>query len=95
MHISRIVPDNLMSAQYRVQEIIGTNLISERWSELDPMKVTFRQAGLLSTLKFDRDDDMYSTLPENWIEIQTEAIEITMKVFSPVPNQPKISHLRC
>jgi SAM-dependent methyltransferase len=90
MHISRVVPDTLMNAQYRVQEDIGTDLISERWSELGPMKVAFGQAGLLSTLQFERDDDMHSPLPEDWVEIQSEAIEINMKVLSTVPTNEKL-----
>ncbi|KAE8839561.1 hypothetical protein HRS9122_06166 [Pyrenophora teres f. teres] len=79
LHVSRVVPDTLMNAQYRIQEEIGTDLISQRWSELGPMKVAFGQAGLLSTLHFEKDDDMHKPLAEGWVEIRTEAIEINMK----------------
>jgi len=90
MHISRVVPDTLMNAQYRVQEDIGTDLLSKPWSELGPVKVAFSQAGLLSTLRFERDDDMDAPLPEDWVEIKSEAIEINMKVQSPISTNEKL-----
>jgi len=73
-----------------VQEDIGTDLLSKPWSELGPVKVAFSQAGLLSTLRFERDDDMDAPLPEDWVEIKSEAIEINMKVQSPISTNEKL-----
>lgn len=45
-----------------------------------PLKASYKQPGLLSTLYFSAGPIFDRPLPDDWIEIKTEAIGINVKV---------------
>ncbi len=79
LHISRLEPDPTLNAHYKVQEEIDTEVRLERIGDLGPVRVTTTRPGILSTLQFEQDPDMLLPLPDDWVEIRSQAIDVNVK----------------
>ncbi|KAJ4288039.1 hypothetical protein N0V90_012055 [Kalmusia sp. IMI 367209] len=78
IHISRLGPDVEANKRYRVQEGLDTKAKMTRLGSAGPIKVTAASPGLLSSLQFKTDWDMLRPLPNDWVEVRSEAIDINM-----------------
>ncbi|KAF2705690.1 hypothetical protein K504DRAFT_460398 [Pleomassaria siparia CBS 279.74] len=79
IHISRLIPDTKLNTCYKIQEELDTEPRMEKIGTLGPIKVTTARPGILSTLQFEEDADMLGVLPDDWIEIKSEAIDVNVK----------------
>ena len=79
LHISRLVPETGLNECYRIQEALDSEPRIQRIGSLGPIKVTTTRPGLLSSLQFEEDVDMLGTLPDDWVEIKSEAIDVNVK----------------
>lgn len=51
----------------------------QRLGSLPPIRVIATRPGLLSSLQFEKDMDMLGSLPDDWVEIKSEAIDVNVK----------------
>lgn len=79
LYISRLVPEADLNTRYRIQEGLDTEARIERIGSLGPIRVTTTRPGLLSSLQFEEDVDMLRLLPDDWVEIKSEAIDVNVK----------------
>jgi acyl transferase domain-containing protein/NADPH:quinone reductase-like Zn-dependent oxidoreductase len=79
VHISRLAPNGKLNTRYKIQEGLDTEARMERLGTLGPVKVTTARPGILSTLQFEVDADMLGPLPDDWVEIKSEAIDVNVK----------------
>lgn len=78
IYISRLDPDMEANHRYRVQEELDTTVQMTRLGSCAPIKATTTRPGLLSSLQFKTDWQMLQPLPDDWVEITSEAIDINM-----------------
>lgn len=84
-HVSRLVPDISLNERFLEQEelVSTTDLVPLEMQK--PMGIGFDQAGLLSSLYFKEDKDFSLPLNEEWIEIETRAVGLNVKVSTSAP----------
>jgi NADPH:quinone reductase-like Zn-dependent oxidoreductase/SAM-dependent methyltransferase len=78
-YVSRLVPDTNLNTRYKIQEGLDTEARMTRIGDLGPIKVTTTRPGLLTSLQFEEDPGMLEPLPEDWVEIRSEAIDVNVK----------------
>ena len=85
LYISRLVPDRSLNEDYKVWEGFtkARNLLP--MDSQGPLGIHFDKPGLLSSLYFEADTNFLEQLKEDWIEIETKAIGLNMKVSQPYP----------
>ena len=83
LHVSRLVPDRVLNAQFRARtkkEVVTQFLPMDSQG---PLRGNYEQPGLLSSLYFETDTDFSTPLRTDWVEIETRAVGLNMKVCSP------------
>jgi hypothetical protein len=86
-HVSRLVPDKNLNERFQKQEDTGLAFETKQLGDLGPAGLAFENPGLLSSLYFKPDPKFREPLPDDWVELQTSAIGLNMKVSctEPVP----------
>jgi SAM-dependent methyltransferase len=79
-HISRLVPDKSLNERFQRQEDTSSTFETRQLGDLEPVGLAFENPGLLSSLYFKPDHKFREPLPEDWVELQTSAIGLNMKV---------------
>ncbi|KAF2656390.1 hypothetical protein K491DRAFT_778066 [Lophiostoma macrostomum CBS 122681] len=79
IHVSRLVPDTDLNKCYKIQEGMDTEARMARIGDLGPIRATTTRPGLLTSLQFEDDPDMLGPLPDDWVEIRSEAIDVNVK----------------
>lgn len=77
--VSRVEPDTTLNKIFKIQNKISDHIEERRLGTLGPVKISFQKPGLLGSLVFEDDLDMLQSLPEDWVELQTEAMGLNMK----------------
>lgn len=79
-HVSRLVPDTSLNQRFLEQEELASTTDLVTLKSQKPLGIGFDQAGLLSSLYFKEDKDFSLPLNEEWIEIETRAVGLNVKV---------------
>ena len=79
MYVSRVEPDTKLKKKFEIQTQLQDHAEQRQLGTLGPVKLSVQKPGLLSSLIFEEDLDMMQPLPEDWVEMRTEAIGLNMK----------------
>lgn len=81
LFVSRLVPDRFLNEDYKVREgfIKAPELLP--MDSQGPLGIQFDQPGLLSSLYFESDPSLLGPLRDDWVEIETRAIGLNVKVI--------------
>ena len=84
LHVSRLVPDRILNAQFRARtkKEVLTQLLP--MDSQGPLRGNYEQPGLLSSLYFETDNEFATPLKNDWVEIETRAVGLNMKVCRPL-----------
>lgn len=81
LHVSRLVPDRNLNEEYKVREGFTKAQEILPMDSQGPLRIHFNQPGLLSTLYFESDPSLLGPLRDDWVEIETGAIGLNVKVI--------------
>lgn len=80
LHVERLLPDENLNRDFRLRNEFEDDRQELPLKSLGPVRASYSQPGLLSSLYFCRDPYFDQRLKEDWVEIKTEAIGLNMKV---------------
>ena len=85
LHVSRLVPDRCLNEDYKVWEGFTKARNFLPMDSQGPLGIHFDKPGLLSSLYFESDPAFLEQLKDDWIEIETKAIGLNVKVSQHYP----------
>lgn len=80
VHVSRLMPDRCLNEDFKVREGLTKVLDFLPMDSQGPLGIHFDKPGLLSSLYFESDTSFLDPLKDDWVEIETKAIGLNMKV---------------
>lgn len=80
VYVGRLVPDRCLNEDYKDREGFTKALDLLPMDSQGPLGMRFDRPGLLSSLYFESDISFSDPLKDDWIEIETKAIGLNMKV---------------
>ena len=80
VYVSRLVPDRCLNEDYKAWEGFTKALDFLPMDSQGPLGMHFDKPGLLSSLYFESEISFSDLLKDDWVEIETKAIGINMKV---------------
>jgi hypothetical protein len=83
-HVERLLPEKTLNEGFSLRNGYEDDVQEHTLGTQGPLRAQYRQSGVLSSLYFSSDPDFSKPLQDDWIEIQTEAIGLNIKVRSTV-----------
>ena len=80
VYVSRLVPDRGLNEDYKAWEGITKPQGFLPMDSQGPLRMHFDKPGLLSSLYFESDISFLDPLKDDWMEVETKAIGLNMKV---------------
>ena len=85
-YVERLLPEEGLNEEYRRRQRLEDDIQECAVGDQGPLKACYGQPGRLSSLYFSNDPDFSEALEDDWIQIETQAIGLNMKVSSlPIP----------
>ncbi|KAI1827427.1 putative polyketide synthase [Xylaria intraflava] len=78
-YIERLLPNISLNEAYRLRHKLVFDIRESSLTDQGPLKASYMQPGLLSSLYFEPDASFQRPLKEGWVQIKTEAIGLNMK----------------